>query len=149
MDKKLLAIVALLLLVAGLATISFLSPARLPYFESERQLAMPTLSQEERVTRQEAVDLPTVDQEKVQQALSTGGEIPFDYSVVRVSENEATLRGARGDAVLPNSDHARVFLGKGENQQAASFSDLKVGQKVTVELIGSAPDRQVNVYIVE
>lgn len=72
--------------------------------------------------------------------------VPFDYTVKSVSANTAILNGAKGDITIPNDPKVSVFKGTPPNAVASSFSEIKVGQKIKLEL---SPGVGIKVYILQ
>jgi len=75
-------------------------------------------------------------------------QIPFDYEVLAVSPSQATLKGEKGEAMLPNDSKVKVFRGVPGQATPADFTALAVGQKVRIERTLAAGVQEVRVYII-
>jgi hypothetical protein len=75
-------------------------------------------------------------------------QIPFDYEVLAVSAQQATLKGEKGEATLPNNANVKIFQGTPGQALPTNFAALAVGQKLRLERTLAAGVLEVRVYIV-
>jgi len=86
-------------------------------------------------------------EEKIEEVKREGGTVPFDYEVISANGDRVELTGLKGKLTLTNRPTTKVYFKKGDDLQEASFADLKVGQKLVLEL-SPPPNRTITIYIV-
>jgi len=78
-------------------------------------------------------------------ATPTKFEVPHSYEILSITKTDMTLRGDEGEMVLPTSGpEIALFKGTPKEHTDASINDVRVGQKVILEII---PGERVWVYI--
>lgn len=90
----------------------------------------------------------TVIETKIAEVRQQGGTIPFDYEVISVGDSSAEITGLKGKVTLRDDPAIKFFFKKGEQVTTASFTDLKVGQKLTIEK-SAPPANEFKVFILE
>lgn len=75
---------------------------------------------------------------------STLLQIPFDYTVSRISNSEVVLNGQNGELILTKDISITVLKGAPGNSTPADFSALAAGQKIKLEAV---PGQSATLYI--
>lgn len=71
-------------------------------------------------------------------------QIPFDYTVSRVSSYEVVLNGKNGELVLTKDITITVLKGIPGNSTPVDFSTLAAGQKIK---LAAVPGKSATIYI--
>lgn len=94
-----------------------------------------------------APTIPPEIEKEIAKVKEEGGIIPFDYQVISVSSSEIKVTGLKGEMTLSSSPTNKFFIKEGTTSTEAKFSDVKVGQKLTIERL-APPQKGLNIYIV-
>jgi hypothetical protein len=70
--------------------------------------------------------------------------IATEYKIIAINESEITISTEKGTMILPKNDQVEVFRGVPGHSIPVTFEDLKIGQKVNLEVI---PEAKAWVYI--
>lgn len=71
-------------------------------------------------------------------------EIDFDYTVKSISASEIIFTGENGDIIFPANFDFTFYNGGRGSKEVASQADLRVGQKINLDVV---PGRSATVYI--
>lgn len=140
MKKEYLLVVPLVLVLVIWAVLLY------NYFGIKKAPKLPTVKPP---TEQQPTLNPTeaAREQKIEEVKREGGTVPFDYEVIATSGDSVQLTGLKGNLKLTNLPTTKVYFKKGDDLQEASFADLKVGQKLVLEL-SPPPNRTITIYIV-
>ncbi len=71
-------------------------------------------------------------------------QIPFDYTISKVSDTEIVLNGQNGELILTKDISITVLKGVPGNSAPVDFSALTAGQKIKLEAV---PGQSATLYI--
>jgi len=135
--KNLLVLIVLVLLIGGVSWFYLgLSKPSAPGVENPPVVIAPSLNPTQAYVEKESARV------KVE-----GGVIPFDYQVKSIEADRATINGLKGDMIITNSPQISYFRKNGDQLTPVKFTDLKIGQKLTLER-PVPPEKGLKVYIV-